>query len=137
MYPKVLKNSIFIRIAISMLFLAFAVICCFINFNIQFVLPPIVIGVVSLLSCLQIYYLCKNGNYTVYEGTITDIQYANIITRASKYVYFASEGKVYKIPLKRKRLKIGDRVAVYANKKAQPYMYDGFVRLSGVFAVEV
>lgn len=135
--PKALQNVIRNSFVAGIVLLIISVILVFTELTIGMVIPPALLGIIAIVTGINIRNSAINGTYKTFKGTVVSCEYPIALKTRTKAVVFASEGKRYKITYNRHKLKIGDIVTVYAPSSVFVYERNGIYNINSYYAVNI
>lgn len=134
--PKALQNVVRIRLAAGIVLLIISIILLLKKITIGMVIPPAIIGIISIFTSIQIRNTTVNGTYKTISGTVVGFEYTTPLKTRVKAVIFAFENKRYRIMYNTRKLKIGDILTAYAPNSALIYERNGINYINSYYAVD-
>ena len=136
--PVPLQNLLIYRIALSILALGASLALAFFLHDFRFVLPGLILSVTMLVSAILLYRLLMQGRYLALRGTVFHVEHT-IVRKHAKVIILEAEGKVLRVPLRNRHLKVspGDMVALYLSDTTKLYPWRGMHQLSSYLALSI
>lgn len=135
--PKALQNVVRIRFAAGIVLLIISVILLLTKITIGMVVPPAIIGIIAIITSMQIRNIAVNGTYKTFSGTVVGLEYTTPLKTRVKAVIFAFENKRYRIMYNTRKLKIGDILTAYAPNSVLIYERNGINYINSYYAVDM
>lgn len=135
--PQVLKNVIYLRTGVGVVFFVIGLIMIFMNFPVSLFLTPLIIGVIGFISSLKIRNEIINGTYKTFTGTVVDYEYTSPLKTKLKAIVFESEGKRYRISYSKRKIQIGAVVTIYAPPSVLLFEFNGYYNINKMYAVDI